>query len=344
MQDEDDERDEEAELAPQVHIPDGLQFEHRGQTLNLRTAEEIAAWIAERRQKWPTEQKRAIAQQEAEERRQKLQAERAVRLEAARAAATARQEERNKQRVEQEKKKVRQKMLQEQIAKAKTSRVEVVEPLEAQRTAAETKIERLRKKAAKIAAQLRQIEVTAPTESQTLTAYGDTVAKPGDDELEKMLVQVDAAAMRQNERTASARYGGHANEHVDSSEISPSDDDPLDDTSSSGSSSSSESDSDAPPEVSSSKAHKIDKITRSARAPVDTTVPDNRPVCRNFLRYGKCKYRRQCHFKHEIPDAAVSKRKGLYEALVDKEVEEEHRKALRLIISLGDRGLLQDPP
>lgn len=93
----------------------------------------------------------------------------------------------------------------------------------------------------------------------------------------------------------------------------------------------------------SSKEHKVDKVPLAVRAPSGTPAHDNRPLCRNFVRYGKCKYRHKCHFKHEHPDTTVRKRKGLYEAMVDKELEEEHRMALRAIISLGDRGILQDP-
>jgi hypothetical protein len=37
------------------------------------------------------------------------------------------------------------------------------------------------------------------------------------------------------------------------------------------------------------------------------------------------------------------KRKGLWQVMVEKEKEEERRKVLEAIMSLGEKGLLDDP-
>lgn len=64
--------DEEAKYAAQAAIAAGLEFTYRGQTASLKSAADIAAWIAERRKRFPTKDKAeaaaAKAKAEAEER------------------------------------------------------------------------------------------------------------------------------------------------------------------------------------------------------------------------------------------------------------------------------------
>jgi hypothetical protein len=81
--------DEESTLS-NINAND-LQFSHRGQTLTLRTAVEIKAWIAERKKRWPTAAKREKAKLEAEERKKKWEDEKAKKRE-------MREEEREKDR------------------------------------------------------------------------------------------------------------------------------------------------------------------------------------------------------------------------------------------------------
>lgn len=94
---------------------------------------------------------------------------------------------------------------------------------------------------------------------------------------------------------------------------------------------------------------------------------DNRPLCRQFLRTGRCPRGEDCRFSHDlsqkhnggksgtwgrqhgkrgnVPERGRSqeqqgRRKGLYQVLVEKEQEEERRKMLEAICWLGERGML----
>ena len=48
-----------------------LQFEYKGRTASLRTAAEIAAWIAERKKNYPTQAKAEAAKKESAEKKRK---------------------------------------------------------------------------------------------------------------------------------------------------------------------------------------------------------------------------------------------------------------------------------
>ncbi|KAK5087946.1 hypothetical protein LTR05_002162 [Lithohypha guttulata] len=333
-----DDEDEEAKLAAPAFTLNALQFEHRGQTSTLKTPEEIAAWVAERRKRWPTEAKREVAQKEAEERVKKHEQDKAARLEASKAAAKTRQEEWQKKKLEKEKSQLRQKMLKEQIHKAKAYATEST-PL----NAAQIKAERLRRKAEKIAQQLKVAEAQLEKQGPTKDAADDA-------DLEALLTQVDrAAAVRSHGDDADVDAIESASEDSD---VSSRQGDTLmaDDTSTSGTSDldSGESDSDAPPEELTSK--RADAPPPARRASLDAST-DTRPLCTNLAKAGRCKFGRKCRFRHPKPDkkavaaqqsGAGNRRKGIYQVMVEKEQEEEQKRVLRAIIALGDAGLLKD--
>ncbi|KAK5953267.1 hypothetical protein OHC33_005835 [Knufia fluminis] len=331
---EEDDEEEESKLASTISTSSLLQFEYKGQTATLNTPEEIAAWIAERRKKWPTEQKREVAQREAEERRKKWEAEKAARMEAGKAAAKARQEERLKQKVEKEKSQIRQKLLREQIQKAKAAPA-----IDGTQTAAQAKAEKLRRKAEKIAQQLKKAE--AALDKHEDGVEGNPAAEP---DLDALLAQVDSIASAQGAEATEIDMPDNAS---DTSDATSSEADAIlnDDTSTSGSSS--ESDSDAPPEESTTKRIAPDRVLPPARKPQPRSSTDNRPICKNFAQSGRCKFGRKCHFKHENPgkkeeSAIGNRRKGLYQVMVEKEQEEERQTALRVIIALGKAGVLDE--
>lgn len=113
------------------------------------------------------------------------------------------------------------------------------------------------------------------------------------------------------------------------------------------SSSDEDSDSDAPPEPTSSKA-----------APTPVVVPPPAPasaptaqVCRNWSRDGRCKFGRGCRWPHPPQDkgtgsgmskdkAKGEKRMGLFEKMVEQELEKADRLALDAIKYLGQNGFL----
>lgn len=90
--DSEDDAGEESRLADVASAGD-LQFSYRGQTAALRTPAEIAAWIAERKRRYPTAEKREAAKKDAEEKKKKWAAEKQAHLESRRQA----REQRTKQ-------------------------------------------------------------------------------------------------------------------------------------------------------------------------------------------------------------------------------------------------------
>jgi len=352
---ESDDEGEEAKLASTITSNSLLQFEYKGQTSSLNTPAEIAAWIGERRRRWPTEAKREIARKEAEEKRKKWEAEKAARLEASRAAAKARQEERQKQKHEREKSQVRQKLIREQIQKAKTAAT-LQEDQGQTQNAAQLKAEKLRRKAEKIAAQLKKAEEAL--QRQDLQQRQPTVEvypteQEEDVDLDNLLAKVDQAAEAQaNGIELDNSDAGSLNSEPDSANALAPAVVAADDTSSSGSSDTdSDSDSDSSPEQLSTKRDGPERIHQPARK----AIPDTRPLCSNFAKSGRCKFGRRCHYRHEKSDRKAvqvkesgigNRRKGLYQVMVEKEQEEERKNALRVIIALGDAGLLDSaaPP
>ena len=102
-----------------------------------------------------------------------------------------------------------------------------------------------------------------------------------------------------------------------------------------------ESDSDAAPETTSSKA-----------APPPVNVPPPAPVsapstqvCKNWSRNGKCKFKKGCRWAHPPQEKGTDKEKvekkmGLYEKMVEQELEKADRLALDAIKYLGQNGFL----
>lgn len=325
---EDSDVDEEVELAHRSRPEDGLKFEYQGRTSVLSSSEDIAAWIAERRKKWPTQAKRETAEQEAAEKRQKWQEEKEARAKVSQAAAKARQEEYLKQKAEREKSRIRQKLIQEQVKKAKDQAVS-----KTPQTDAEAKAEKLRRKAEKIAKQLDAAEQALQGKKQHLEE---------EDDIDALLNQVNQAAASQQ--------GKASDLDNELASLSSSSDEDADDTSSSGSSDSdSEINSNSEPEEATTKRSGPERILAPPRKTAPGATSDTRQPCQKFVRTGQCRYGRKCRYRHDKADRRAvlqkdsgvgNRRKGLYQVMVDKEAEEEKRRALRAIITIGDAGLL----
>ena len=92
-----DDEEEETRLA---HGQNGqnLHFSYRGETATLRTAADIAAWIAERKRRYPTQAKREAAQKAADEKRKRWEAEKQARMDAARLAKESRRNKKQQSR------------------------------------------------------------------------------------------------------------------------------------------------------------------------------------------------------------------------------------------------------
>lgn len=105
-----------------------------------------------------------------------------------------------------------------------------------------------------------------------------------------------------------------------------------------------ESDSDIPPEPMSSKST-LPPVSIPPPAPV--SAPPSQ-VCRNWSRNGICKFGKGCRWAHPPEDKGSSKetgektgkRMGLFEKMVEQELEEADRMALDAIKYLGQNGFL----
>lgn len=248
----------------------------------LRTPAEIAAWIAERKRRYPTQAKRDAAKKEAEEKRKKIDEDKA-RAAALRATQKFRQQNRREPGADKG-------------HKAQQSTDDHASALRL----AKLNAERLRRKAAK--------------------------------------------AQRDLEAAEAALANGAV---LDVKEHHSSDDDSLGTVSDSSemTDDSSDSEDDSPPDAQSIK----DQPQPTYTAPPPQPSRPKKP-CVNFERTGKCRYGNRCHYSHTPATKAPmpgkppdkSKRKGLYQVMVEQEQEQQRIKALNTIISLGRQGLLED--
>lgn len=134
------------------------------------------------------------------------------------------------------------------------------------------------------------------------------------------------------------------------------------------------SDSDSAPEELTSKRTAPDRIPPPTRihsssrscnaAPDEKKRPRN--ACRNMIRTGRCQFGSRCRYSHDLggrrahgdeqkigrkviertdqeKSSGKTGRKGLYQILVEKELEEERRGVLEVIIDMGEKGMLEEP-
>lgn len=138
--DEEDDQDEEAKLAAAAGgEPQQLQFTYRGQTSTLQSPSEIAAWIAERKKKFPTKARAA----EAAERKRKREEEQ----QAARQAAKESQAKRRAEaRIKQEEEKAAKERQREDKEKARSEGAADNASGDAKALRAKARVEKLRRR------------------------------------------------------------------------------------------------------------------------------------------------------------------------------------------------------
>jgi hypothetical protein len=158
-----DDENEEAKLASTVaNTINIVQFEYNGRIATLRTAAEIAAWIAERKKRYPTQAKAEAAKKEAAEKKQKWVEEKKRREEASKAKQAERehaQKEEQRLKTFEPKKKVAEEKAREKAGKARQDEVEEDESHETKANKARIKADKLRRKAEK--AELKVLEAEA---------------------------------------------------------------------------------------------------------------------------------------------------------------------------------------
>ncbi|KAK5467868.1 hypothetical protein LTS15_000841 [Exophiala xenobiotica] len=340
-----DDEDEEGRLASQTKVSHGLEIDYGGQQINLRTPADVAAWLAERRKRYPTQVKVEAAKKEAEEKKRKRQEEKAARVEAERQAREKAIEARKLQQLA----KAQQKSQQQDrcVKKSEDSNTDMA-------AKARLKAEKLRLKALKAQERLAKAEEALRLTRET----------PG----------AAATSITQGQSSQAASPDQRGEQHVQPEAIHSTSDSELTDsdaTSSSGSSTSDldtegestsdgASDSDSAPEVLSTKRAALEhEISAPPPRAFSTSTPQ---ICRAYARYGRCKFGSKCRHLHDtskLPGSKRSKRsmpqrpdtpgsrsamrKGLWQVMVEKEQEDERKKLLGAIITLGERGLLDEP-
>ncbi|KAL4888690.1 nuclear fragile X mental retardation-interacting protein 1-domain-containing protein [Aspergillus ambiguus] len=306
---EEEDVDEESKFAQGGPGGTALQITYRGRTSTLQSAEDIAAWIEERKKRFPT-------QARIEERKKAMEEAKKAREEAARQKEQRRQEMKRAQKdqardaanpmdeaakAKQKADKLRRKLQKEQKR---------VEKAEADAERARMKVEELQK----------------ATSSQGTPSGNEPETVPGSES------QTDAAQVESSHQEALDDDAGFS-PNAESSDW----------TSSSGSDSSAESDDsdeDSAPEEATSRREGPERVAPPAREA-------KKRVCRHFARTGRCLRGVSCKFLHERPERSVKAkaekpgRKGLLQALLGRQKEDEDRRAMEVIVWLGENGLLK---
>lgn len=350
-----DDENEEAKLASVTTNSASLvQFEYKGRTATLKSAAEIAAWIAERKKRYPTVAKAETAKKEAAEKKRKWADEKKKRDEAAKEKRLER--EKNQQEAWELRRKTLENQKEKQKAEAeretqltnsngKEKERGYDDPLKK----AQIKAEKLRRKAAKAEIRAIKAEAAAKIASvrraslQSNSTQDRSEMKDGD----SAIVLEDHDEGRAQESTLAVESDSASSTSSlsisDSSDMSD-----ADETSSAGSSGSDpDSDSASGPE----------QTTTKRLAPDRVPPPPRRPnLCRRLMNTGKCRYGAACQYSHDIPETArqgraekrkpeamstkKERRKGLWQVMVDKELEEERKHVLKAIIFMGEKGML----
>ncbi|KAL2352316.1 hypothetical protein BJ546DRAFT_1064593 [Cryomyces antarcticus] len=366
---EDEDADEEATFAA---TSQELKFEYRGQTSTLGSSADIAAWIEERRKRFPTKQRIEERKEEGRKRiDQRKEAQQAQQR--AHNQESQRKRKERKTKVEQNDNEQRKKAIEKHLIKAEKLR---------------RKLKKSEEKAARAAMSLGSpSSLEGGADTVKLDDHGSPWIKLEGDQ-DQGLPCVDEGQLQNPSSLNIDTEGAHImtikpefNEDLFSSSAwnldeaitrtsstfrfssflphppAPrlfDDDDGSSDMSISSSSEdpSSESDDssdDEAPEEASSRRNGPTRVPPPVR---------ERGICKFFLRMGRCRIGARCHFRHELPERSTKstankdqgrdkskrtegKRKTLHQRLLEQEEEEENRLALQVIKQLGDNGFFE---
>ncbi|OJJ46277.1 hypothetical protein ASPZODRAFT_43282, partial [Penicilliopsis zonata CBS 506.65] len=350
---EEDDVDEESKFAaagnPTVTT---LQFTYKGRTSTLQSPSDIAAWIEERKKRFPTqakieERKNALA--EAKKAREEALRQKDQRKQEARA-----QQEREKQSRQAQQKtdttnpadvaekakrraeKLRRKLMREEQRLAKA---------EADAERARQKVEALQKESTEGPDGAAQDETgehgQTTDDTPTVPAAENIVGTPVvEDQLREEPVagpSIPLPSLAVTEEIIPSLASSDTSDNGDWTSSSGSD--------LSSSSESEDSEEDAAPEEASSRRQQPERVPPPQRGEIK-----KRP-CRHFARNGRCTRGDNCRFSHEMPDRSNAKakatekkgRKGLLQALLDRQKQDEDRKVMQAIMWLGENGVLDEP-
>jgi hypothetical protein len=314
---EEDDVDEESKLAPAAAgAAAPLRFTYKGRTSTLQSPTDIAAWIEERKKRFPTQAK-------AEEKKKAMEEAKRAREEALNKKRIERQEQRRAQKAANDKPesvidpadaaakakrkadKLQRKLLKEQERVAKA---------EADAERARLEVERLQKVA--MEARRGSESATQKTEPQPSVAAekADTESaqrveilgsKDNNSETVAVPAESSVASMAPGTMVTKMEPGDSVESRNEESAASSSDDsDSID-----------ESDDDSAPEEVSSRREGPERVAPPPRV-------NKKKVCRHFARNGRCLHGEKCHFLHELPERGAKTkpvekkgRRGLFQAV-----------------------------
>ncbi|KAJ6145259.1 hypothetical protein N7470_009154 [Penicillium chermesinum] len=379
---EEEDADEESKLAPGTG---SLQFTYKGQTSNLQSASDIAAWIAERKKRFPT----AARIEEKKKAGEEAKAARdALRREKEKAKQQEKQEKQDKQETLKDDKEPKRKLSDAQAdpaidaamkAQRKADKIRRNLDREQKRFAkAEAEAEAARLKVAALQKQVLGLDPdlglsngsteshglpascngTGPTEGEMAlaTATATAAATTAETTVEATMAEATAElkvddqppGLQADPIPMSVEPPLKASDSMiepgDAMDVNSDNSDSSDWTSSSGSESGSdEDDEDSAPEVASIRREGPERVPPPPRE-------SKKPVCRHFARTGQCQRGDKCKFVHDVRDRVTKTkvvekkgRKGLFQALLERQKEEEDRRAMEVISWLGENGLLTSP-
>ncbi|KAJ9492634.1 hypothetical protein VN97_g593 [Penicillium thymicola] len=393
---EEADEDEESKLAQGGSDATPIQVSYKGKTATLQTPSDIAAWIAERKNKFPTqarietkkklmEEAKAVREatrqqkqkEQQEKRKEHIQKQNEHKTDATADATTnAQRREKIRRNLEREEKRIQKAMAETEAARL---RMEALQREALSLNAEDTGITSWHQGLAPSIIKTEPASAMPDSEPALKTEPEDAVQEPAIKiEPETTVLEATVNAERHGplpEPAQSALPAPHATEAQGDPEVLPessnlehtiktehSTDHGLDGmelapdhgasdwTSSSASGSDSDSDSgsdDSAPE----------QITSRRTGPEQVPPPPRegkKSVCRYFARNGHCNRGDQCKFLHENDSERTSKakakpiekkeketkRKGLYQALLDRQRQDDDRRAMEAIAWLGQNNML----
>ncbi|KAL2216357.1 CCCH zinc finger protein [Thermoascus aurantiacus ATCC 26904] len=355
---EEDDVDEEAKLG-QGKVSGSLQFTYKGRTSTLQTPEEIAAWIEERKKRYPT-------QARIEEKKKAMEEAKKARDEALKEKEKQKEEARRQQkeaRAQKERDKLERKEQREQStdpidaalkAKLKAEKLRrklIKEEKRVARAEADAERARLRAEALQKAAKIGHAGPDTQQETAQDPPATTTTNPLVEEEKSVQALEDEGEAPNGIPSTVEPAATGETSQMGPDGHISASSEesDTSDWTSSSGSdlssSESEDSDDDSAPEEVSSRREGPERVAPPPRE------AKKKKLCRHFARNGRCSRGDKCRFLHEKPDKRTGdkrgkekpRRKGLLQALLARQREDEDRRVMQAIMLLGERGMLDEP-
>lgn len=315
---EDDDMDEESKLTSggTGAATAALRFTYKGRTATLQTPEEIAAWIAERKKRFPTRAK-------AEEKKKAIEEAKKAREEALKQKREARNQDTKRPqkggrgqeqqrdasgnpvdaaaKATQKADKLRRKLLREQKRVAKA---------EADAEQARLKVEELQKGSTAStgpATEPQETTQSPATAAEPVSGEGHEPLKPATTPLTE--TQLDDAEISSSFDTSDGSDWTSSSGSEDTSSGSEESDDDDDDGN----------DSDSAPEEMSSRREGPERVPPPPRDNI------KKRVCRHFARNGRCLRGDKCNFLHETPERKTKA----------KPMPQKGRKGLLQMVSLS---------